>query len=450
MESLKEILNNRKQHGSYSISFQTDNYADECEICNSAKWIIENNETIPCSCQTSIKDNLDYKIRLKYSGLEQLVEYDLKNFKVDGSKGKTDATKLRSFLSLAKDFSKNPMGWLVINGPTGTGKTHLAAGIALKCVENGNPVIFKSIQEVIDIITNSGSEEDSYKDLIDYPFLIIDDYGNQNYSDWIEEKIDHLFTHRYTRKLPTVIVLSKNLFDLNDRVQMRFSDPNLVQSINIEPIKENYLSNGIPKVFEKANLTKELKKPIKNTSQSDKVTYDSIEMALFKSKEYVSDKNPSWLYIHGETGSGKSYLSAAIANQLIKKGKDVYFISTSELIDKVRGLVRSNVGKGPEYEKSKEVEFLILDDLWGHNNTKWSDELLYNLIVFRQDNLKPTIINSSVIYDIIKSYNPKKSQISSDSIFTEKICSRIANRNIVEQISLVSSDIRKKNLIRKV
>ena len=84
MESLKEILNNRKQHGSYSISFQTDNYAEECEICNSAKWIIENNETIPCSCQTSIKDNLDYKIRLKYSGLEQLVEYDLKNFKVDG------------------------------------------------------------------------------------------------------------------------------------------------------------------------------------------------------------------------------------------------------------------------------------------------------------------------------------------------------------------------------
>ena len=161
-------------------------------------------------------------------------------------------------------------------------------------------------------------------------------------------------------------------------------------------------------------------------------------------------QNPSWLYIHGETGSGKSYLSAAIANQLIKKGKDVYFISTSELIDKVRGLVRSNVGKGPEYEKSKEVEFLILDDLWGHNNTKWSDELLYNLLVFRQDNLKPTIINSSVIYDIIKSYNPKKSQISSDSIFTEKICSRIANRNIVEQISLVSSDIRKKNLIRKV
>ena len=104
---------------------------------------------------------------------------------------------------------------------------------------------------------------------------------------------------------------------------MRFTDPKLVQSINLESKQISIFSNGIPKAFEKAKLTKELKKPIKNSSQSDKVTYDSIEMALFKSKEYVNSKNPNWLYIHGETGSGKSYLSAAIANELISKGNDI-------------------------------------------------------------------------------------------------------------------------------
>ena len=451
MESLKEILNKRKQQGFFSVDSINDPYLDDCKPCNQARWIIVNNETVPCNlCDKSFEDDIDIKIRIKYAGLDQLMEYKLINFKVDGSVGKSEPSKLRNYLNLAKDYSKNPMGWLVINGPTGTGKTHLAAGIAINCVENSSPVIYKSIQEIVDIITNTNPEDESFKDLINFPFLVIDDFGNQTYSDWIEEKIDHLFTHRYTRKLPTVIALSSNILDLDDRSQMRFTDPKLVQSINLEYKKNNILTNGIPKVFEKAKLTKELRKPIKNSSQSDKVTYDSIEMALFKSKEYINSKDPGWLYIHGETGSGKSYLSAAIANHLEKKGKEVFFISSAELIDKVREQFGNNQGKGIEFEKAKVVDFLFLDDLWGHNNTKWSDELIYNLLAYRQDNLKATVINSSVIYEKIKKYEIKKNQLSSDSIFTEKICSRISNKNIVEQISLISSDIRKKNLTKKV
>ena len=451
MESLKEILNKRKQQGFFSVDSINDPYLDDCKPCNQARWIIVNNETVPCNlCDKSFEDDIDIKIRIKYAGLDQLMEYKLINFKVDGSVGKSEPSKLRNYLNLAKDYSKNPMGWLVINGPTGTGKTHLAAGIAINCVENSSPVIYKSIQEIVDIITNTNPEDESFKGLINFPFLVIDDFGNQTYSDWIEEKIDHLFTHRYTRKLPTVIALSSNILDLDDRSQMRFTDPKLVQSINLEYKKNNILTNGIPKVFEKAKLTKELRKPIKNSSQSDKVTYDSIEMALFKSKEYINSKDPGWLYIHGETGSGKSYLSAAIANYLEKKGKEVFFISSAELIDKVREQFGNNQGKGIEFEKAKVVDFLFLDDLWGHNNTKWSDELIYNLLAYRQDNLKATVINSSVIYEKIKKYEIKKNQLSSDSIFTEKICSRISNKNIVEQISLISSDIRKKNLTKKV
>tara|TARA_B100000941_G_scaffold85584_1_gene58977 strand:+ start:1578 stop:2933 length:1356 start_codon:yes stop_codon:yes gene_type:complete len=451
LESLKEILNKRKQQGFFSVNSINDPYLDDCKVCNQARWIIVNNETVPCNlCDKSFEDDIDIKIRIKYAGLDQLMEYKLINFKVDGSVGKSEPSKLRNYLNLAKDYSKNPMGWLVINGPTGTGKTHLAAGIAINCVENSSPVIYKSIQEIVDIVTNTNPEDESFKDLINFPFLVIDDFGNQTYSDWIEEKIDHLFTHRYTRKLPTVIALSSNILDLDDRSQMRFTDPKLVQSINLEYKKNNILTNGIPKVFEKAKLTKELRKPIKNSSQSDKVTYDSIEMALFKSKEYINSKDPGWLYIHGETGSGKSYLSAAIANYLEKKGKEVFFISSAELIDKVREQFGNNQGKGIEFEKAKVVDFLFLDDLWGHNNTKWSDELIYNLLAYRQDNLKATVINSSVIYEKIKKYEIKKNQLSSDSIFTEKICSRISNKNIVEQISLISSDIRKKNLTKKV
>ena len=172
-------------------------------------------------------------------------------------------------------------------------------------------------------------------------------------------------------------------------------------------------------------------------------------MALLKSKEFVESPNPTWLYIHGGTGSGKSYLTAAIANEIYKKNKNIFYISSSELIDNVRDYVRSNQGKGHVYDLCKEVDYLFLDDLWGHNNTKWSDEIIYNLIAYRQDNLKYTVINSSIFYEKIKSYNSKTEPLSSDSIFTEKIASRLSNNNLVEQISLVSTDIRKKRLARK-
>ena len=82
------------------------------------------------------------------------------------------------------------MGWLVISGEPGTGKTHLAVGIAINCIQNENTVIYKSTQEVIDIITNNNNEENNFNELIDYPFLIVDDYGNQNYYENEEGDIE--------------------------------------------------------------------------------------------------------------------------------------------------------------------------------------------------------------------------------------------------------------------
>ncbi len=451
MESLKEILNNRKFSSNYFEEFENESDYIECEICNSARWIIVNKETVPCSCQKGKSDDLENKIKLRFAGVNQLLEYDLKKFKIDGKIGKADPKNLRESLRKADDYSKNPMGWLVISGEPGTGKTHLAVGIAINCINNDNIVIYKSTQEFIDIITNSNSDssENTFNELINYPFLIIDDYGNQKYSEWIEEKMDHLFTYRYTRKLPTVIVINKNILDFDDRSQARFTDPNLVQTIHLDSKENNHKGNGIPKVFENSKLRKLARKPNKELSQEEKITFDSIEMALLKSKEFVESENPSWLFIHGGTGSGKSYLTAAIANEINKKSSNLFYISSSELIDKVRDYVRSNQGKGFIYDLCKDVDYLFLDDLWGHNNTKWSDEIIYNLIAYRQDNLKYTVINSSISHEKIKSYNSNNEPLSSDSIFTEKICSRLSNKNLVEQISLVSSDIRKKRITKK-
>ena len=85
--------------------------------------------------------------------------------------------------------------------------------------------------------------------------------------------------------------------DFDERSQTRFTDPNLVQSIHLDSKNTNHKGNGIPKVFENAKLRKLTRKPNKELTQEEKITFDSIEMALLKSKEFVESKSPSWLYI---------------------------------------------------------------------------------------------------------------------------------------------------------
>ena len=96
MESLKEILNKRKFSTNYYDEFSNQSDYVECEICDSARWIIVNKQTVPCSsCQQNNTDESEINIKLMHAGLSQLLEYDLKKFQIDGRIGKADPKNLR-------------------------------------------------------------------------------------------------------------------------------------------------------------------------------------------------------------------------------------------------------------------------------------------------------------------------------------------------------------------
>ena len=70
MESLKEILNNRKFTSNYFEELENESDFLECEICNSARWIIVNKETVPCSCQKGKSDDLETQEVKKFTRQE--------------------------------------------------------------------------------------------------------------------------------------------------------------------------------------------------------------------------------------------------------------------------------------------------------------------------------------------------------------------------------------------
>src|SRR5690606_8996259 len=135
----------------------------------------------------------------------------------------------------------DPMGWLVITGPSGTGKTHLAAAIANRLITDSKPAKFVSVPDLLDHMRASldddepGAEdfEGLFISIIEAPMLILDDLGVQSQTPWADEKVDQLLTHRYARRLPTVITSSVPVERMSDRLRTRIADPMISHRIEL-------------------------------------------------------------------------------------------------------------------------------------------------------------------------------------------------------------------------
>mgnify|MGYP001600591249 CR=1 FL=1 len=59
-------------------------------------------------------------------------------------------------------FARDPKGWLVLHGPNGSGKTHLAAAIALNLRAKGRPVLFMRVPDLLEFLRHAYDEESLY------------------------------------------------------------------------------------------------------------------------------------------------------------------------------------------------------------------------------------------------------------------------------------------------
>ncbi len=101
---------------------------------------------------------------------------------------------------------------LLISGPVGVGKTHLAVAILNELVDTkGTPVLFCDFSDLLDRIQASfgkGSDE-SQDDIVapyrDAELLVLDELGARRPSDWVREVLYGLLNTRYNRGRLTIL-----------------------------------------------------------------------------------------------------------------------------------------------------------------------------------------------------------------------------------------------------
>lgn len=141
---------------------------------------------------------------------------------------------------------------------------------------------------------------------------------------------------------------------------------------------------------------------------SEQSHLEGASKALNAAKGFVKDclHSPYGLGIlfTGPVGSGKTYLAASIANELMAANRKLLFLVVPDLLDELRATYKTELNELDLLDSARTIPILILDDLGAHNYTDWTRNRLYSIINYRLNEHLPTVITSNLSLEEMEDY----------------------------------------------
>ena len=149
-------------------------------------------------------------------------------------------------------------------------------------------------------------------------------------------------------------------------------------------------------------VKQEIKEQIKKIPEKY-ITWKSVDFDFdLKSVDAINpEKESNGLYLHGDTGSRKSSLAAAIVKQLLVR--QVYstlnWLPILELVQRVKSST-GFASKETPYQilksNGRKKSILVLDDLGRERETDWDEDIINSFIWQAYDNAQYLIITSNL------------------------------------------------------
>jgi DNA replication protein DnaC len=340
----------------------------------------------PCVCRLGeVRDRLRRR-----SNLAHLAHKTFETFRPAGREGPVH--HLDEAYQTCLDYAGAPLGWLVLSGPSGTGKTHLAAAIANRQIELGHEVFFAVVPDLLDHLraTFGPGSDVTYDELFEAvrnaPLLVLDDLGTQSETSWAQEKMFQVLNHRFNAELPTVITTNHAIAELDERLRARLGDREQARVISIGE-RDTSLDELL-----RSDWTEGLRHQTFETFQSRQ--NPSLQAAAEAAAAFAEQPR-GWLVLVGDVGRGKTHLAAAIKNHL---DDSAVFITVPRLLDHLRATYAptSLVTYDRAFDRFLNAEVLILDDYGTHSSKPWAEEKLFQLINHRFNARLPTVITTNI------------------------------------------------------
>jgi len=233
----------------------------------------------------------------------------------------------------------------------------------------------------------------------------------------------------------------KGLFGCKNRVEGHVYYPENVEGkivFSYAPCK--YYNECQRKLNDKMTSSKELDNArIKDIDIEDKKRIKLIKWIKEFYDNYDQSKSMKGLYLHGSFGSGKTFLLAALLNELaINKKVRTEIIYFPELLRTLKDDWDFFAGK-MEYLKS--VDILLIDDMGAEKVTEWGrDEVLGTILQSRMNNNLCTFFTSNLTIDELERHL-SLTKNSEDTVKSRRIIERV--KQLTEDMELISENRRK-------
>jgi DNA replication protein DnaC len=423
MDSLSEIINRlQRTAGDDAVTPEPE----PCPRCGGAGFL---RYDVPygdpnfgrlqtCGCRTGETATLRAARFRELSRLGPLESKRFSTFAPEKGINAFSRDALGTAFRIAREYAAAPAGWLLLTGPSASGKTHLAAAITNELLDRQEGALWQFVPDFLDHLrtTFNPQSDVTYDELFnavrDAPVLVLDDLGAHSSSTWAEEKLYQILAHRYNANLPTVITTAKLLDSFDGRIRSRLMDPEISRVVAVV----GYASEVVNRLmglsydlvrrmtFETFNVQPYSVEDLRRFEQRHHGQTVNLGHVYGVVRNFVQDRQQrKWLVLMGIHGSGKTHLAAAMANDRLHRGLPTLFIVTPDLLDALRSSFGGD-GSGAYDKVFYEVRaapFLILDDFGAQSSTAWAKEKLYQILNYRYNAQLPTVITTNLALEEI-------------------------------------------------
>lgn len=217
---------NQKAYDCHLCTFTVGN----CDLCKYTGVVVRSNKYLkdeyfmPCLMYKTNRKLREVSKLMNASGLgDRFQQRRFETFQQD----KNTAEAKQRAERFCKDLQNNPKATgLMLVGPYGCGKTHLAAAILHRCAEYGVAGMFVVVPELLARIrtsyrTGDGKAEAVIETAKNAQLLILDDLGAEKASEWVKEQLYMLVNYRYEHMLPTIVTTNCSGAELEQELGRR-------------------------------------------------------------------------------------------------------------------------------------------------------------------------------------------------------------------------------------
>lgn len=250
-----------EQHGAYeSKSIFKDRWT-ECPVCQKAKGERERAEYLEKVQQEAKKG--DIAKRLGRSGIaERFQNCRIENYRVDeeiaskafdsmpksndwASKSEkqkeqerqagveTILSRMNRAKTIAAEYADNfddvlqTGRCMIFSGLRGTGKNHLACGIAHKVIESGKVAVVITVNDLLQKVKdsfNGGSEKEAINLFVEPDLLVLDEFGAAKLSETDGRILFTVVNARYERMKPMLVLTNLSPTEIQENIDARIRD----------------------------------------------------------------------------------------------------------------------------------------------------------------------------------------------------------------------------------